>query len=391
MQSWHSTCVSLNRILAAAWDSAALPAAQEIAWSDVLRLAGPSNVAALVHRLTEPIRSRMPDDVRALLGQAFYRTVAANTRSLEQLSRLGAAIAASGTPMLLLKGAALAHSVYPDPNTRLFGDIDLAVPRSRVTQCRKVLLRMGYVPSRIEERPGSLLAYGNQEQLLPPHAWQSAVELHWHILDVPYYIQHVPMDWFWENVETAWIAGQAFAVLNVEANILYLSAHLALHHGFRGLHSLVDLALLIVRKREGLRWERVIETARQFDLVCALKGTLDLLASTWPDLELDEPRSLLLSIRPTQVDARLYALLASQPQSASRQFYARLVSLPGYGDRARYVAANLFPQPIYMKHRYNFQLDWLLPLFYANRLAQAAWRGVRLLLSGAGPRSNAED
>ena len=66
-------------------------------------------------------------------------------------------------------------------------------------------------------------------------------------------MQRVPMAWFWENTRgSGRSTGQAFRVLSAEANVLYLSAHLALHHGFRRLHSLLDLALLIVRT--AMRW-----------------------------------------------------------------------------------------------------------------------------------------
>jgi hypothetical protein len=368
------------RILGAAWDPLNLPSAEAIAWDGVLRLVGPSNVGALVYVLTEPLRSSMPEEVRAVLEQAFFRTAAANTRCLHQLEQVGAVLASTGAPLLLLKGAALAETLYPDPALRRIGDIDLAVPTEWVGPCREALLAQGYSPSRIEERPGSLLAHTNQEQFRPPESDEFSIELHWHILDVPYYMQRVPMGWFWEHSEPLIISRQPYQVLSAEANVLYLSAHLALHHGFRGLHSLLDLALLIIRQADRLDWGMVMDAAREFELVSALAGTLDHLAEAWPSLPLDEPRQRLYEITPTRIDARLYRLLTSEARTPTLQFYAALVSTPGLGAKVRHVASSLLPQPAYMRKRYGFRANWQLPFWYFRRLGEGLSRLGRTIV-----------
>lgn len=209
---------------------------------------------------------------------------------------MGRALAATGAPLLLLKGAALADTLYADSALRLIGDIDVILPPEWVGACRDRLLAMGYTPTRVDERPGRLLEATNQIQFAPPEGSPVSVELHWHLLDVPYYMRCVPMAWFWEHSEPLAIAGHTFRVLDAEANVLYLAAHLALHHGFRGLHSLLDLALLIVRAGAGLDWDTVIEAAQRFDLVCALQGTLDHLAEAWPSLPVNAVRCRLRRI-----------------------------------------------------------------------------------------------
>lgn len=381
---------AVYRILAAAWDSASLPPAELIPWEGVLRLVGPSNVGALAHVLAAPLRDAMPPEVRALLEQAFYRTAAANARSYVQLRDVAEHLAAVGAPPLLLKGAALAETYYPDPALRLIGDIDLAVPPEWVGRCRDRLVAMGYTPSRVDERPGRLLETTNQIQLEPPQGSPVSVELHWHIIDVPYYMRRIPMSWFWDHSEQMIIAGQTFRVLDAEANVVYLSAHLALHHGFRGLHSLLDLALLIVKTGARLDWDTVIQAAQEFDLVCALSGTLDRLAEAWPSLPVNAPRCRLRAITPGRQDARLYRLLTTERRSPTLQFYAALISMPRLGARARYVATHLFPQPAYMRERYDFASSWQLPGWYLYRLGEGLLRLARTMLA-TDSRSGSEE
>lgn len=372
---------AIYRILATAWDPASLPPAGTVPWQEVLRLVGPSNIAALAHVLAAPLRADMPPDVRALLEQAFYRSAAASARAYAQLGEVGRALATTGAPLMLLKGAALANTLYPDPALRLMGDIDLLVPPECVAACRDVLLRAGYTPQRVDERPGRLQETTNEVQFQPPEGVAAIVELHWHIIDVPYYMQRIPMAWFWEHSEPLEVAGCTFRVLNAEANVLYLSAHLALHHAFRGLHSLLDLALLLVHTGERLDWDTVIDAARRFDLVCAVRGTLERLAGAWPTLPLDEPLQRLEATQPSAMDSRLYRLLTSESRSNTLQFYTALVSLPGLGGRLRYIGTHLFPQPAYMRERYRFSANWQLPFWYLYRLGDGLRRLARTIPS----------
>lgn len=365
------------RLLAAAWDPQALPAPASIPWPEVLRLAGPSNVGVVVHTVTRGMRASMPADIQAALEQAFYRSVAANTRCLHQLARVRAGLSGTGAPLLLLKGAALAQALYGELPLRLIGDIDLAVPAPYVPACRQALLDLGYLPDQVEERPGSLLTHSNQERFEPPSPYRAPVELHWHILDVPYYLRHIPMDWFWEHSEACSIAGQSFQVLNPEANLIYLPAHLALMHRFRGLHSLLDLALLIVQNRDQFDWDRTAATAQSFDLLAALRATLDRLARCWPSLPLDEPRRLLHALTPSPTDVRLFRLLTAEPRAPLLDFYTDLASLPDLPARMRFLLLNTFPQRAYMARRYGVRSAWQLPYWYLYRLADGGLKMVR--------------
>jgi len=365
------------RLLAAAWDPQSVPAPESIPWPEVLRLAVPSNVGAVVYAAARGMA--MPPEVQETLEQAFYRTAADNTRALQQLAGLRVALSSAGAPLLLLKGAALAETLYADPALRRIGDIDLVVPREHALACRQVLLELGYAPARVEHQPGNLLAHSNQERFEPPQPYRTSMALHWHILDVPYYLRKVPMDWFWANSESGTIAGQRFQVLSPEANLIYLPAHLALHHQFRGLHSRLDLALLIVRNRDRLDWDRIAATARSFDLLMALRETLDHLAQCWPSLPIDEPRRMLHALKPSRTDERLFRLLSADSRSTTLDFYTTLVSLPDFAARARYAWLNLFPQPAYMVERYSVKAEWQLPYWYVRRLAEGLPRLARVL------------
>jgi len=367
------------RLLAATWDPQGLPAPAAIPWPEVLRLVGPSNVVGVVHVVTQEMRASMPTDVRETLEVAFFRTAAANARCLHQLAELWSGLSRVGAPLLLLKGAALAETLYVDPSLRLIGDVDLAVPVEAVQDCRRALLALGYTPGQVEEQPGSLLAHSNQELFEPPPPYRTTVELHWHILDVPYYLHKVPMAWFWDHTERLSVAGGEFMMLDAEANLLYLPAHLALHHRFRGWHSLLDLALLIVQSGDQLDWDRIAAVAQSFDLLMALWTTVDRLARCWPSLPVDGVQEALQAQTPSRTDARLFRLLTAESRSNVLDWYTTMVSLPGLGERVRFVWTYVFPNVAYMRQRYGVEAGWQLPYWYLARLAGGLNRLVCIL------------
>lgn len=370
---------ALCRLLACAWDIQQAPDPALVPWVDVAGLVGRGNLAGLLHTLTAAMREAIPPPVRLSFEQAHYATIAANVRTLEQLGQVRAALGEVGAPVLLLKGAALTETLYAALGPRHIGDIDLLVPREVVPACRAVLLRLGYAPQEAEVRPGTHLAYRYEECFTPPANAETAVELHWHLLDVPWYAQRVPVDWFWGHSAARSFAGQPFQALDDVANLVYLPAHLALHHAFAGLHARFDLALLIAQGQPRLDWDRVIAAARAFELVSALRGSLERLGQDWPSLPLEEPRRLLADVAPSRNDARLYRLLTTQSHSTPLSVYTTLVALPGPGARVRYLRDNVFPQPAYMRARYPVRRDWHLPFWYAYRALAGLVRYVRAL------------
>jgi len=193
-------------------------------------------------------------------------------------------------------------------------------------------------------------------------------------VDVPYYLHHVPVAWFWENSEEAEVAGRPFRVLGPEANLVYLPAHLAFHHRFQQLHSLFDLALLIARNGERIDWARVAATSHSFELLTVLGETLDRLARSWPSLPLDEARRQVVAVAPSDMDARLYRHLTAAPRSTPLRFYTTLVTLPDLASRVRYARFVVFPQPGYMRSRYRVGADWQLPYWYLHRLVSGMAR-----------------
>ena len=89
-------------------------------------------------------------------------------------------------PVLLVKGVALAETLYLDLAPRPASDFDLVVPSKHLPVCRQILAGLGYVPVEIELAPGADLAYRSGQVFTSGEPSRVPVGLHWHLLDLPH-------------------------------------------------------------------------------------------------------------------------------------------------------------------------------------------------------------
>ena len=86
----------------------------------------------------------VPEHVRrtfVALALRHRRAAAARERSLDRLLQ---AFAAAGLPVILLKGAALAHLIYPSPALRAMADVDVLIEGSDTARALAVARDLGY-------------------------------------------------------------------------------------------------------------------------------------------------------------------------------------------------------------------------------------------------------
>jgi hypothetical protein len=146
------------------------------AWQGLPQAAEEHGLAPLVyHHLTQaqieiPLSTR-----RELMGLALRHRSASQVR-LAAVAEVLKAFHQKGIEPMLLKGAALAALVYPEPGLRPMRDVDLLVKPAEIDGARQCLEALGYQVSPV------------QEQLLPAH--------HHHL---PAYTRE--KDGFWISVE----------------------------------------------------------------------------------------------------------------------------------------------------------------------------------------------
>ena len=154
-----STEEILNRLLAMLWAPQNVTVPPSIPWPEVVELARINDVRSLLHAAIRQASIDVPQPIQEDLRRIYYQTAATNLVRFEVLGQTLEALSAVNTPLLLLKGPALAETVYGNVALRVMGDADLTVPVERVQECRQVLLELGYSPTEVEPVPGAQTAY----------------------------------------------------------------------------------------------------------------------------------------------------------------------------------------------------------------------------------------
>lgn len=176
-------------------------------------------------------------------------------------------------PVVVLKGPALADTVYPDPALRAYGDIDILIHEKDLLQTSEILRNRGYVEEHESNHPHRIhQCHGIFQRKFLNSDSGHLVEVHCDHLQIG--LEPVSMDEIWSDA-TEHSFGRATArVLEQHDLFVQLCVHL-LRHGFERLAWFKDLDLMV---RGGtLDWELVAAKAQKQGCLDSMAYTLHLL------------------------------------------------------------------------------------------------------------------
>lgn len=345
-------------------------------WASFADLAHKERVAPLVHWRLCQGRSwpcTMPAAVQAALTDAYFATAAHNTLLFRELDRILGVLGEIELPVVLLKGASLAASVYPHEALRPMGDLDLLVKRDRLDVAAQAVESLGY--SAVELRPGFARQFDFHLLLASTRYKHVAVELHWDLIAHRSDSRSPSIGWFWNQVraqDVSLVAGSGAGgrdalTLTPEAHLLYLAAHLLLQHSMTraSLLWLYDIHLLLQRYGDSLDYDLLLEQAKEFGWAAALRAAIYEARSRF-DTPL--PERLLEALEATAGGAeRLGEPHQIHPLQAPRIEFTDIMRVLGWRSRLRYVRGLLFPSPAFIRGRHSRWLRWPWPLLYLFR------------------------
>jgi hypothetical protein len=230
-------------------------------WNGAVRLALRHGVAGYMRQSLDRAGVALPGEADAALQRAWIGT-AAHVLSLDaQLTRVAESFARDRIPVIVLKGPALATTIYPATALRPYGDIDLTVHEADDARAATALERVGFAerPFEPEIARRAHADHGAEEafhRLFVKQPEGLLFELH---LD-PLQLGLRP------TCEAGrWARAIPFArtpsvkILSPEDQLIQLSVH-AHKHGFTRLIWLKDIELVLAKG--GLNWRLVQEVAR---------------------------------------------------------------------------------------------------------------------------------
>lgn len=342
-------------------------------WPAVIRYAVERYVAPALYSSLKG-RGVLPAETEADLRLFYLQAARRNLLQAHALQQLLALFSGQGIDCRLLKGLALAVPVYGDIAARPVRDLDLLLQPGDLQPALTLAGALGYQVYDVPEHAGTDLEFENEIVLYRPPDGMN-LDLHWSLIDSPFYQRRLDLAWFWSQALEFELSGMQVRTLAADANLIYLCAHLALHHRGDELLWSNDIAELLYRCGAQFDWRLVLEKASEFQLLLPLQRVLQQQSRDWgaplPTWLLKELASLPVS----QEERRAFNQLSGERSTSGQHFINDIRFLSGWRQRLKYALQLVFPRRAYMLQRYKIAHPWQAPLYYPYRW----WLGLRSL------------
>jgi hypothetical protein len=335
--------------------------------------------AAAWHGVTSLLAQRL--DTRADVDRELQATLqreralggALEMLRQREIVRVLNALATGGIQPVLVKGSALAYSLYRDPSLRPRLDSDVLVRKEEASSVAAVMTALGY--GRPPQVTGDLVMHQVDYVRKDASGIRHVFDFHWKISNR----QAVADALTFEDIEAESrpipeLGPVGRGPSRVHALVFACVHRIAHHSADERLIWLYDIHLL-AGGLSAVETEAFIRLARDrsVTLICAdgLLAARGVLGTRLPAglLERLTPAGIAVAPEPS-------ALLLTDDPTLARELLSdlRAVSWP---ERVRLIREHAFPSATYMSAAYTVSNRAWLPALYTHRLVRGAWRLLR--------------
>jgi hypothetical protein len=261
-----------------------------------------------------------------------------------------------------LKGPVLAHTVYPAPELRSFGDIDLLVPGGQFDAAIAALRPFGFERRFVEPRHGFDSRFAKGSCLERGDGME--VDLHRTLAPGAFGARLAAINFFARPARDIEIGGVRLPGVDPDLAFLHACVHATLGDFPPRLVPIRDVVQCLDGGVDAAAITRLAATSRSEYVV---QRAIELAETELGVTRANAVTAFARAYRPTRFDRWALDGYARVDRSYSRQLAAAFCALPSLRDRATYVVALAFPKRSYVRAREGG---------YARRVGH----GLRLLL-----------
>ena len=320
----------------------------------------------------EPLRLLVRNEAQV---QAFWEE---SHRGM--LAELLGALAQRQVAPMLMKGSALAYSLYAEPSSRRRGDSDLLVTKAELTATREVLVGQGF--TRRDDPHG--LFFQESWLLDTGIGLIHAVDLHWQPTDSPALQQVLRAEEFSARRRPLPRLSPYAAMPDPVLTFLQGSLNQAWHSakgylvdderviGGERLIWAWDNHLLANKFSDG-DWHELVELAVERRVASLVLAALDLARDS---LGTAVPEMVLQRLSKALGGTDLARHLAET--NRIRAFFTDLSAIQSMRDKRAFVLGHALPNSGHLRRKYPRSAGWPVALLHLRRFAESAWRLARL-------------
>lgn len=314
-----------------------------------------------------PHEVRPPEAIEALMRKSFLDCRARSLLMKDRLSKVEETFDNEGIEVLVLKGPALALSVYPDPATRPYSDIDLLVDPKDFIRGRDLLEGLGY---RCQERRLEGSRNFDCEETFIRQEGDSArveIDLHWDLLKFSGIKREGKSKDLFSRAVTVKHESLAFHTLDAVDALVQAAMHLTMNHvkNMR-LIWIYDIALLAKRLSVPDEWKVLQQRCSEWSAHFPVKNALTA-ACLWTGLQPPDGFELSRWPEPSKSEMVAWSHIVTRYSSVISSFRLCWPEALGRPDKIKHLFRLLFPPLEVIKRRYTPAHDCLIPLAYVQR------------------------
>jgi hypothetical protein len=288
-----------------------------------------------------PVTGEQRSEVAELQTQVAIATLILERLLLDVADRFDA----EKLDFRVLKGSAVAHIDFPDPELRSFGDVDMLVRAADFGRAVAVLEMMGGRRGVPELRPGFDRRFGKGAVIKMPEDLE--IDLHRTFVAGALGMT-IDLDGLFERKTPFTLGDRELFALGREERFLHACINAALAHEVSR-HHLRDVAQMILNNR--LDPDRVVVVAERWKCGAVAARAIDL---TWTTLDLAD--SVPLSAWAARYQSRSHERRVLNSYvggdgSYTRQAISAIRVIPLWRDKLAYARALLFPQQRHLDAR----------------------------------------
>jgi hypothetical protein len=341
-------------------------------WNYILETSIEHRIAPLIYYNLEKVASdKVPADTMKTLRGTYNATLARNILALNQLTSILKALSDANIEVIILKGAALAETIYPNIALRPFCDIDLLIHKEDFPIVEATLSQIGYsLPwdflRNFIPQFGNEIHYEKGDEVL--------LDIHWHIVPFPH-SKYMPIQHLWKTPIKINIDGIDAFVLSPEMLLIHLCLHTSKEYCY-SLLQLVDISEVIFYYGDTLDWELILERVLlykvhfPFHYLHIVKELFDVPIPSFVLEQLSVPKASFFN-------EHVYNILADPKVSNIKWAIAQFLMLDGVKSKSQFVTGKFFPEKEFMQKKY--QCNNVFGSYYL-RWREALQGGMKALL-----------
>jgi len=320
-----------------------------VEWDRLLNDAQISGTSPLLYHTLKDVDGLLPGWVMSRLQTAYYSAFTHNISYYRELSDILSSFKRSGIQVIILKGAVLAETLYPDISLRPFSDIDLLIRDQDLLKAESDLQYLDYEKYTREFRQGYQREFEKYSAYLKRGRIAIHVDLHTRLFPFAH-AQESELNGFWDRAVVTQIGGNICLVLSAEDTVLHLCAHI-FKHGFQTrLLWFYDIALMISKYGESLNWKLIEKNARTLGVYGIVGFVLDQVRHA---LDISLPQSAASWAQSYKLGGMEKLSSMNESSGTIWYYFMKLRSIKGVKDRLRFVIGRTFPNRDYIMWRYS--------------------------------------